>query len=155
MFRTISPALKIALSFCIAATLVGCAIATRAQLAPTQKLAGQIANPASQNCARQGGTLAIEKRVDGGEYGVCLFADNRQCEEWAMFRGECPVGGIKITGYLTPAARYCAITGGTYQVTGNSNTDQEQGTCTFKAGRPCDVLEYFAGKCSTESDAGQ
>lgn len=52
-----------------------------------------------------------------------------------MFRGECPVGGIKITGYITPAAQYCAITGGKYQVTGNSNTDKEEGTCTFKKGK--------------------
>ena len=27
-------------------------------------------------------------------------------------RGDCPVGGVKVTGYVTPAARYCAITGG-------------------------------------------
>jgi len=35
-----------------------------------------------------------------------------QCEEWAMARGECPVGGVKVSGYNTSAARYCAITGG-------------------------------------------
>jgi putative hemolysin len=155
MFRTVSPALRIALSLYIATALAGCATGTSARLAPTQKAAGQIANPASENCARQGGTLAIEKRGDGGEYGVCMFADNRECEEWAMFRGECPVGGIKINGYLTPAARYCAITGGKYQVTGNSNTAREQGTCTFKVGRPCDAGEYFAGKCNPKTDAGQ
>ncbi|MGD9578620.1 MAG: DUF333 domain-containing protein, partial [Syntrophorhabdus sp.] len=97
-------------------------------------LCSAIANPASVNCVKQGGALVIQKHKDGGEYGVCIFQDNRQCEEWAMFRGECPVGGIKITGYITPAAQFCAITGGKYQVTGNSNTDKEQGTCTFKNG---------------------
>ncbi len=70
-----------------------------------------IANPASVNCIDKGGTLSIQKRGDGGEYGICIFEDNRQCEEWALFRGECPAGGIKITGYVTPAARYCAIPG--------------------------------------------
>ncbi len=98
-----------------------------------------------ENCVKQGGTLAIQKRGDGGEYGVCIFEDNRQCEEWAMLRGECPVGGIKITGYLTQAAQYCAITRGDVQVTGNSNTDQKQGTCTFKNGQTCDAGTTLRG----------
>jgi len=67
-----------------------------------------LANPASQNCAARGGTLRIEQRPDGGQFGVCVFTDNYQCEEWAMFRGECPVGGLRVTGYITPAARFCA-----------------------------------------------
>lgn len=107
-----------------------------------------MANPASVNCAKQGGTLVIEKRGDGGEFGVCYFEDNRQCEEWALLRGECPVGGVKVTGYLTPAARYCAISGGAYTVTGNSGQDDEQGTCTFKNGTSCDVWAYYDGTCT-------
>jgi putative hemolysin len=106
-----------------------------------------MANPASQNCVKVGGTLDIRTRSDGSQYGVCLFEDNRQCEEWALLRGDCPEGGLKITGYVTPAAQFCAITGGQYAVTGNSNTDQEQGTCTFKDGQTCDVWEYYAGTC--------
>ena len=104
-------------------------------------------NPASENCIKQGGTLTIQKRGDGGEYGVCLFEDNRQCEEWALQRGDCPVGGVKITGYTTQAAQYCAITGGEYQIIANGNTEQEKGTCTFKNGRACDAGDYFAGIC--------
>ncbi len=46
-------------------------------------------------------------------------------------RGECPVGGIKVTGYVTQAARFCAITGGEYTVTDKSGSDQEEGTCTL------------------------
>lgn len=114
-----------------------------------------IANPASENCIKQGGTLSIQKRGDGGEYGVCLFEDNRQCEEWALQRGECPAGGVKVTGYTTQAAQYCAITGGTYQVTANGNTDQEQGTCTFKNGHVCDAGEYFAGTCDPNTAPAQ
>ncbi len=121
---------------------------TPVQLLPTTASSSQIANPASENCVKQGGTVSIQKRGDGGEYGVCVFEDNMQCEEWAMMRGECPVGGIKVTGYVTPAATYCAITGGEYKVTGNSNTDKEQGTCTFKNGKTCDVWEYYNGKCT-------
>jgi putative hemolysin len=41
-------------------------------------------NPASVDCVKKGGKVVIEKRGDGGEYGICLFEGNRQCEEWAM-----------------------------------------------------------------------
>ena len=106
-----------------------------------------MANPASVNCTEQGGTLSIEERGDGGQYGICTFEDNRQCEEWALLRGDCPVGGVKVTGYVTPAATYCAITGGTYAVTGNSGQADEQGACTFKDGAQCDAWDYYNGKC--------
>ena len=112
-----------------------------------------MANPASENCVASGGTLTIQTRGDGGQYGVCTFEDNRQCEEWALMRGECPAGGLKVTGYVTPAAQYCVITGGTYAITGESNTDNEQGTCTFANGVVCDVWEYYNGKCLSTSDS--
>ena len=125
----------------------------RRQSPETQPAPAKIANPASENCVTQGGTLSIEERGDGGQYGICLFEDNLQCEEWAMFRGECPVGGIKVTGYVTPAGRYCAITGGEYAVTGNSGADDEQGTCTFKNGASCDAWDYYNGKCDPSTAA--
>lgn len=121
---------------------------TRAPQAANSQPAAGLPNPASQNCVDKGGTLTIEKRGDGGEFGVCTFDDNRQCEEWAMMRGECPVGGIKVTGFVTPAGRYCAITGGEYKVTSASNAPTEQGTCTFKDGKTCDAADYFNGVCS-------
>ena len=102
----------------------------------------QLANPASQRCAQEGGTLQIEQRPDGGQYGVCVFTDNRQCEEWALFRVECPAGGLRVTGYLTPAARYCAITGGTY-------TDADK-RCALPGGKICDAAAYFAGTCTRQ-----
>ena len=109
--------------------------------------APQLANPASQNCAARGGTLQIERRPDGGQYGVCVFVDNYQCEEWALFRGDCPVGGLRVTGYVTPAARYCAITGGRYAVVARSGTADEQGTCALSGGKACDAAAYYAGIC--------
>jgi dipeptidase D len=113
--------------------------------------AAQLPNPASENCVTQGGTLSIETREDGGQYGICLFEDNRQCEEWALLRGDCPVGGVKVTGYVTTAAAYCAITGGEYAITGNSGAGDEQGTCTFKDGSLCDVWAYYNGECAPGS----
>ena len=129
--------------------LVATACAAPRALPKAQPTAAQqIANPASENCAKQGGKLSIEKNGAGGEFGVCVFEDNLQCEEWAMMRGECPVGGIKVTGYNTPAARYCAIAGGEYAITGDSGAETEKGTCTFKNSKSCDVWEYYNGKCS-------
>jgi len=115
--------------------------------APTSAPTSSIANPASVNCEKQGGRLSIQTRGDGGQFGICVFADNKQCEEWALFRGECPAGGLNITGYVTLAAQYCVITGGQYTVTANSGQANEQGQCALKSGKTCDAGEYYTGKC--------
>ena len=111
---------------------------------------GQISNPASDNCLQKGGTLSIVKRGDGGEYGVCTFQPNMECEEWALFRGDCPVGGISTAGYASPAAIYCVIAGGVYTATGLNGTPQEDGTCAFKNNKSCNVWDYYNGACSSE-----
>jgi len=49
----------------------------------------QLANPASVYCQQQGGKLEIRTDANGGQIGYCLFADGKECEEWAYFRGEC------------------------------------------------------------------
>ena len=73
----------------IALLLAGCAgTSPSAQGAPPRSGA-QLANPASRHCAEQGGTLVIERNPTGDQYGVCVFTDNYQCEEWALLRGEC------------------------------------------------------------------
>jgi putative hemolysin len=54
-------------------------------------------NPASANCIDQGGALEIRKGADGGEYGMCIFADNTECEEWALLRGVCAAGDNPVT----------------------------------------------------------
>jgi putative hemolysin len=109
--------------------------------------APQLANPASVNCTQKGGTLRIERRPDDGQYGVCVFVDNYQCEEWALFRGECPVGGLRVTGYITPAGRYCAITGGRYTVVSGNSTADEKGICALPGGKACNAAAYYAGAC--------
>ena len=107
----------------------------------------QLANPASVRCVEKGGTLRMERRPDGGQYGVCVFVDNYQCEEWALFRGECPAGGLRVTGYITPAARYCAITGGRYTVVARSGAADEQNACALPGRKACAADAYYAGAC--------
>ena len=85
--------------------------------------------------------------MTGGEFGVCVFTDNYQCEEWALFRGECPKNGLRVTGYVTPAGRYCAITGGRYSVVSAPGATPERGTCSFPNGSSCPAEAYFAGTC--------
>lgn len=52
----------------------------------------EIANPASVYCVQSGYTLEIRTSASGGEYGVCIFPDGSECEEWAFFRNECGAG---------------------------------------------------------------
>jgi putative hemolysin len=120
-----------------------------AQAEPAASVA--IANPASENCIKQGGRLNIERTPKGGEYGVCAFEDNHQCEEWALLRGECQAGGVRITGYLTPAGRFCAITGGAYTVTSGNDAASERGTCRLPNGKECEAEAYFSGDCTRGS----
>jgi putative hemolysin len=141
MAKTNRPFIPLNLILLLAASwLAACTV----QPTPT----AQIPNPASQNCKNQGGVLQIESRPDGGQYGVCVFEDNYQCEEWALLRGDCAVGGVKVTGYITDAGRFCAISGGEYAVTSGSTAEDEQGTCTFSNGKVCGAAEFFNGECN-------
>ena len=51
----------------------------------------EIANPASVHCIDEGGSLEMRTDADG-TYGVCIFPNGVECEEWAFFRGECLPG---------------------------------------------------------------
>jgi putative hemolysin len=134
----------------LAVALLGLALgACSRDPGPSSASAPRLANPASEHCIAEGGQLRIETAGDGGQYGVCLFEDNRQCEEWALLRGECPVGGIRVTGYVTPQARYCAIRGGDYVVTREQTaTTPEEGSCTLPGKPACDALALYEGRCS-------
>ena len=110
--------------------------------------AAKIASPASVYCSQSGGELRIETLGSGGQIGVCWFEDGRQCEEWALVRGACPVGGRRVTGYLTPGARYCAIRGGRYQISiSETSTAPEQGLCILPDGTHCDAQSLWNGAC--------
>lgn len=99
-----------------------------------------LANPASVNCLDQGGQLVMKEKPDGSQYALCYFDDNRACEEWAMFRGDCPVGGMKTTGYDTEAQRFCAWSGG-------NTTAMENALCILPDGRECLADDFYLGEC--------
>jgi hypothetical protein len=105
-----------------------------------------LANPASENCIQKGGTLEMRENKNG-QYGVCIFEDNRQCEEWAFFRGECPEGGMKVTGYENDAEVYCAITGGEVQGLGT-----ETPMCKRIDGTLCNAQSNLDGECPDPTD---
>ncbi len=48
-----------------------------------------MANPASVYCREQEGKLEMREDSNGGQYGVCIFSDGSECDEWAFYRGEC------------------------------------------------------------------
>ncbi len=104
-----------------------------------------LANPASVNCVNKGGSLVIKTIGNGGQYGLCQFDDNMACEEWAMFRGECPVGGIKTTGYDNIQQMYCAWIGG-------QTLAVENATCTLPDGTKCPVDALYDGTCPSYSN---
>ena len=54
----------------------------------------QIANPASVHCLENNGQLEMRTN-EYGQYGVCIFSDGSECEEWAFFRNECSQGGAE------------------------------------------------------------
>ncbi len=55
---------------------------------PTVTTEANMPNPASVYCEEQGGTVEIREN-EAGQYGVCVFPDGGECDEWAFFRGEC------------------------------------------------------------------
>jgi putative hemolysin len=69
--------------------ITGCGLAAPQ---PTEEAPVGLANPASVFCEERGYTLEMRLSEDGGVYGVCLFPDGSECEEWAYFRGECSPG---------------------------------------------------------------
>ncbi len=66
---------------------------------PTETPDVGLANPASVYCEENGGGLDIRQDEVGNEFGVCIFPDGSECDEWAFFGGECAPGGAE-----TPAA---------------------------------------------------
>lgn len=89
-----------------------------------------IANPASVYCGQAGYTLEIREDEDGAQFGVCVFPDGTECEEWAFFQGEC--GQDKTA---------CAQQGHTVEVRDGAMT------CVFADGSSCPEFDFAQGNC--------
>lgn len=53
---------------------------------PTEDAQVQIANPASEYCAKLGGKSEVKKDESGGQYRMCNLPDGTSIEEWELFR---------------------------------------------------------------------
>lgn len=76
----------------LAFTLTACATATSnpsTTIVPPNPAAARAASPASMNCIQNNGTLEIVQTPEG-EKGYCLLPSGKRCDEWEMFRGNCP-----------------------------------------------------------------
>lgn len=79
-----------------------------------------IANPASVYCQDNGGQVVIRTDAGGNQYGICVFPNGTECDEWAYFRGEC--SPIFTSGSFKPVVEACS---------GNSITVYNNGTGTI------------------------
>lgn len=69
---------------------------TDAPETPLAQLTGSgaaVANPASVFCVENGGSLSMNTTTNGAT-GTCTFPTGEQCEEWALFRGECDIAQV-------------------------------------------------------------
>ena len=97
-----------------------------------------LANPASTFCVENGGQWKTWNN-QVGERGICYYSALNQCEEWAMFRGECPVGGADLREYINDKNKqYCLMVGGTVV---------DDNDCTLLSGTTCNLVELGSGLC--------
>jgi len=99
-----------------------------------------VANPAAVYCEKLG--YKDEIRTDPktkGQYGVCIFPDGSECEEWAFYRGKC---GQKFT--------FCEQQGFRIEnrIDNMGTWSAEYAVCVFDDGSECLEQDYFDGKCS-------
>ena len=114
-----------------------------------------IANPASAYCEEQGFKVDIRTAQDGSQYGVCMFEDDSECEEWAYYHDECKPGDMEVAqapiatpaGIANPASNYCAEKGGISEIR-TAQDGSQYGVCTFPGGKECEEWDLFNGKCA-------
>lgn len=70
-----------------------------------------MANPASLYCLNHGGKLEIrEGKEKTGQYGICVFPDGSECEEWAYMEGKCkPSGGLAEVAELADVDKFAKL----------------------------------------------
>lgn len=111
---------------------------TTSNTTPTK--AGAVASAAYSKCVQNGGFVTTARRGKSGYYQVCNFDDDMNCDLYALYSGQCPVGGVHTIGYSTTAQVYCALRGGKPQ--GNDN-----GQCKMPDGKVCSTASVYSGAC--------
>ena len=114
-----------------------------------------IANPASAYCEEQGFELETRTAQDGSQYGVCMFEDDTECEEWAYYRGECKPGDMDVApaptaspaGIANPASTYCVEQRGASEIR-TAEDGSQYGVCRFPDGGECEEWAFFRGECA-------
>lgn len=111
----------------LAACLVGCAPETDQPENPPVGLA----NPASAYC--QGLGFKEETRENElGQYGICIFPDNSECDTWDFLAGRCG-----------QEHSYCVEQ--EYKIL--ATEDANIATCNFDDRSTCNEFLFFEGKC--------
>ena len=150
-------AVGIAIALCL---LVLSACATKTPQPPTPTATAtrdtsNMVNPASAYCEKQGFKLEVCTAQGGSQYGVCMFKDDSECEEWAYYRGECKPGDMDVApaptvtpaGIANPASTYCVEQGGASEIR-TAQDGSQYGVCIFPNGSECEEWAFFRGKCA-------
>lgn len=89
--------MKLRMGFIISltVTLYACSSAPVTMNATPQ--AARAASPASLNCLQNHGRLETH-RTPEGERTDCVLPSGKRCDEWEMFRGNCPVRTVNADG---------------------------------------------------------
>lgn len=106
----------------------------------TPTTASAVASAAYSKCVDNGGFVTTARRGTWGYYQVCNFTDDMTCDLYALYDGDCQVGGVKTIGYSTTDQVFCAQRGGTPQ--GSNN-----GQCKMPDGTVCATSSVYKGTC--------
>lgn len=109
-------------------SLVGCGKTTTT---PEEQPNSGLANPASVYCEGLGYQLEL-RSDDKGSFGICVFPDGSECDEWDFLSGRC---GQEYS--------YCVQQGYVLEVEEEANI----GKCVFPDGSSCRELDFFEGLC--------
>jgi putative hemolysin len=119
----------------MAVGLSGCGTSTQEPTVQPTEGAG-LANPASVYCEGLGYQLEL-RNDESGTYGMCIFPDGSECDEWDFLAGRCG-----------QEHSYCVQQGYVLESEEGSNIAK----CVFPDGSSCMELEYFEGQCGPDGN---
>jgi putative hemolysin len=133
-------------------------------ISTVEPTAGQdlgLPNPASVYCEEQGYRLEIRTDAQGNQYGVCIFPDGSECDEWMYYRGECTPAAEQVQPESATAGEELPIGTAPDELVSYINTDHsfafeypaawtlEEAPQALKLSRD-DILIYIAYKRTGE-----